>query len=86
MINRFNYLYLADIRKSIASKKKNVHHFTVGALKTTDKKVGEVWKRQKMDRFVFRAIYARDGFSYFDLDGGGGGRGKVLRRVLFHQN
>lgn len=44
---------LADIRKNIANKKKNVHLFTAGALKTTDKKVGEVWKKQKTDRFLF---------------------------------
>ena len=53
---------LADIRKSIASKKKNVHQFTAGALKTTDRKVGEMWKKQKKDRLVsFRVIFERNG-------------------------
>ena len=44
-------MFVADIRKNIATKKKNVHQFTAGALKTTDKKVGEIWKKQKVDRF-----------------------------------
>ncbi|XP_028417125.1 synaptonemal complex protein 3-like [Dendronephthya gigantea] len=34
----------------MANKEKNVHKFTTGALKTTDKKVGEIWKKQRLDR------------------------------------
>lgn len=61
----------ADIRKTIATKKKNVHQFTAGALKTTDKKVGEIWKKQKSDRSKLIEEYSKSiksAMNQWDID------------------
>ena len=43
---------VADISKSMASKRKRLEGFTQASLKTSNKKVEEVWKTQQEERSV----------------------------------
>ena len=45
---------VADISKSMASKRKRLKGFTQASLKTSNKKVEEVWKTQQEERSVRR--------------------------------
>ena len=45
---------VADISKSMASKRKRLEGFTQASLKTSNKKVEEVWKTQQEERSVHR--------------------------------
>ena len=47
----------ADISKSLASKRKRLEGFTQASLKTSNKKVDEVWKTQHEERSDVIQVY-----------------------------
>lgn len=48
--NNVIVLYTADITKSLDVKRKRLEVFTQSSLKTSNKKVDEVWKTQQNER------------------------------------
>jgi hypothetical protein len=43
---------LADITKTLSAKRKRLENYTQNSLKTTNKKVDDIWKGQNAERYI----------------------------------
>ena len=51
-----NILLLADISKTLVNKRKRLEQYTQNSLKTTNRKMEDIWKQQRGDRSAHKDV------------------------------